>query len=172
METMISSSAAALLLAAAFISDIRAMRIPNMLTVSFFAAGCMFHLVCSGLEGVYHSLLGAAAGFLPLLAIYLLKGIGAGDVKLFGALGAWIGAAAVVQVFMYAILYAGAVGAVLLFFNGKFGRRLKAWLYSFFIPAVGRKRESIRELAAEGLRFPFMLAVAPGALTFWLMIGF
>lgn len=171
MESWISGAAAALLLLAAFISDIRAMRIPNVLTASFFVAGCCYHLFAGGINGGYHSLLGALAGFLPLLAIYALKGIGAGDVKLFGALGAWIGAAAVVQVMMYAILYAGAAGAVLLFFHSKLGRSMKAWLYSLLVPNVWSKRESFKELAAEGLRFPFMLAVAPGALTFWLIIG-
>ena len=172
MEWSISLACVAVLLITAFISDLKSMRIPNLLTATFFAGGGIFHTAVSGAGGAIHSLLGALAGFGPLLALYLLKGIGAGDVKLFAALGAWIGAAAVTQVLLYAILYAGLVGLVLVFIHGRFGKRLKYWLYSFFaVPAVWDRREALSDLAKGGLKFPFMLAVAPGAVTVWLAAG-
>jgi prepilin peptidase CpaA len=171
VELIVINAAAAVLLLIAFLSDIKAMRIPNVLTGTFFVLGFSFHLTAGGLNGGYHSLLGASAGFLPLLALYFLKGMGAGDVKLFGALGAWVGASAVLQVLIYAICYAGAIGIIVLFLHKPFGNRLRMWVLSLVVTVGWRKREVLGEIARDGLRFPFMLAVAPGAVTMWLLPG-
>jgi prepilin peptidase CpaA len=50
-------------------------------------------------------MVGVAVFFVP----FALRGLGAGDVKLLGAIGAWIGPAAVV----WTALYTGIVGGVL-----------------------------------------------------------
>ena len=171
MAFTVSALAASLLLLIAFIYDVRVMKIPNRLTATFVIAGIVYQLVMFGMSGGIHSVLGAAAGFMPLLVLYILKGIGAGDVKLFAALGAWIGAASVVQVLIYAILYAGAVGVILLFINGPFGRRFIRGIISVLTPTAGGKKEAIASWGKDGLRFPFMIAVVPAALTVWLLPG-
>ncbi|MFC5648320.1 prepilin peptidase [Paenibacillus solisilvae] len=167
MAATISILAASLLLVIAFIHDVRVMKIPNRLTISFIIAGIIYQSVVYGMSGSIHSFLGAAAGFIPLLVLYALKGIGAGDVKLFAALGAWIGASLVVQVLIYAILYAGAAGVVLIFVNGSFGRRVMRAVISMITPSAGGKVEAIKTWSKDGLRFPFMIAVVPAALTAW-----
>src|SRR5690242_782668 len=106
MVDSIPLSASAVLLVIAFFTDVRAMRIPNLLTGLFFAAGCGYHLLVYGLAGGLSALAGALAGFVPLLALYLFNGIGAGDVKLFAALGAWLGVLPVLQVLVYSVFYA------------------------------------------------------------------
>ena len=170
MIDSIPLGASAMLLVIAFFTDIRAMRIPNLLTGTFFAAGFGYHLLVSGAAGGLIALTGALAGFIPLLAIYLFKGIGAGDVKLFAALGAWIGTFSVLQVLLYSIFYAGGAGIVLLFLNRAFGSRLLMGALSLFFPRQGSVKEAIRTWTEGGVRFPFMVAVAPGALTAWLMM--
>lgn len=116
--------AAGLFLAIAFIVDIRKQIIPNWLTAASFAAAIVYHAVLGGMEGITAALIGAAAGFFPLLLLHLAKGIGAGDVKLFAALGAWLGVWTVLQVLLYSILYAGAIGICLVIMNRTFGKRL------------------------------------------------
>ena len=49
------------------------------------------------------------AGMALLLPLYLLKGMGAGDVKLFGAIGAAVSLEHVVAVFVFAALIAGGM---------------------------------------------------------------
>jgi prepilin peptidase CpaA len=169
MAITVSTLAASLLLLIAFIHDIRIMKIPNRLTATFIIAGTVYQSVMFGMSGGIQSVFGAAAGFMPLLVLYALKGIGAGDVKLFAALGAWIGAAAVVQVLIYAILYAGAVGVILLFIYGPFGRRVTRGIVSILTLTAGGGQEAIASWGKDGLRFPFMIAVVPAALTVWLL---
>ncbi|MBI84809.1 MAG: hypothetical protein CMJ81_16575 [Planctomycetaceae bacterium] len=64
-------------------------KIPNYLTVPTLLLGLFYH-VCFG-EGLLFALPGFAVGFGSLLPVMLAGGGGAGDVKLMGALGAWLG---------------------------------------------------------------------------------
>ncbi len=103
-----------LLVSIAFGTDIRNMRIPNWLPLTFAPAGLLLHALDSGMNGLLHAVMGMAAGFLPLLALYAFGGIGAGDVKLFGAAGAWLGWLAVTELMLYSFLYGGIGGAAYL----------------------------------------------------------
>ncbi|SFI99568.1 prepilin peptidase CpaA [Paenibacillus sp. UNC496MF] len=163
---------ALLFVAAAFVCDIRKMTIPNRLNAVFFAAGAVYHVAAGGWNGGLQALLGAAAGLVPLLLLYALKGIGAGDVKFFAALGAVVGPAAVLQVLMYAILYGGLLGLAFLLLKRTFARRLLGVAVSV-IAADSRLAAWETNIAGSGgLRFPFMIAVLPGAVTAWCMAPF
>lgn len=129
------AAGAAILLAAAFASDIRTMRIPNRLNVAALAAGLLFHALAGAYRGLQpsswdlsrlpdvlhasgHGLLfalsGAATGFALMLFLYRLGAIGGGDVKLFAALGSWIGMTETLDCAMYAVLAAGLYGLLCL----------------------------------------------------------
>lgn len=167
----ISLTAVAILLLAAFYTDLRSMTIPNLLTVSFLAGGCLYALLSEGWHGLLLSIGGAAAGFIPLLVLHLAKGIGAGDVKLFAAIGAWIGTMAVLQLMMFAILYAGLVGLLLLIINRPFAKRMMAGIALLTTLPLGSRIGASPWFtwAKSGRTFPFMLAVAPGAITMWMI---
>ncbi|WP_053374437.1 A24 family peptidase [Paenibacillus sp. FJAT-27812] len=168
---LIQTAAVAVFLIIAFVTDLKSQIIPNRLTASFFAAAFIFHAAFSGIDGVITAAAGAAAGFVPLLLLYLARGIGAGDVKLFGALGAWVGVATVLQMMLYAILYAGAIGVCLLVVNRAFGKKVTAGVTAILVPAAGWRKKQWLKWAESGKKFPFMLAVAPAAITVWSMIS-
>ena len=90
-------------------TDLRNRRIPNVLTFGAAAAGLLFHTLAPQGEGfstaVFGWFLGVGAFFIP----FALGGLGGGDVKLLGALGAWLGPLATVWV----VLYAGIAGGVM-----------------------------------------------------------
>ena len=92
----------------ACVFDVRTRRIPNWLTLGSAAAALVFHLVRGGWPGAGTSVAGWAVGVALLLAPYALGGMGGGDVKLVGALGAWLGP---VDTFWLA-MYTGIAGAV------------------------------------------------------------
>ena len=86
------------------VTDLRWRRIPNWLTVPVFALGLVVHTIGGGLPGLWFSLRGFATGFGVLLALWLIGGGGGGDVKMMGALGAWLGAWLTVLVFLASAL--------------------------------------------------------------------
>ncbi|WP_424767142.1 A24 family peptidase [Paenibacillus sp. sgz302251] len=166
----IQTAALASLFIGAFITDVRTQIIPNRLTVSFFVAALLYDFVMNGMTGLITAAAGAAAGFVPLLLLHLAKGIGAGDVKLFGAIGAWTGAGLVLQVTLYSILYAGLIGIGLILINRSYGRKVAAETASLLVPASGWRKSQWLKWAESGKRFPFMLAVAPAVITVWTML--
>ena len=94
--------------------DWRFHRIPNKFTVPMFGLGLLFWMAygayCNGIAGLFHglgfSLLGFATGFGILFLVWILGGGGGGDVKLMGALGAWLGAKATFEVLLIGTLFA------------------------------------------------------------------
>ncbi|QDT12343.1 A24 family peptidase [Planctomycetes bacterium K23_9] len=84
----------------ALVTDLKNRRIPNWLTVSSAIAGLAWHAWSGGLAGVGTSLGGFATGFGLLLLLWAIGGGGGGDVKLMGAVGAWLGAFPTLLVFV------------------------------------------------------------------------
>lgn len=99
--------------AAAAVLDLRTRRIPNYLTVPAALAGLAYHSFATAGWGVGTSLAGFVVGFGLLLLPWLLGGGGMGDVKLLGALGAWLGPKLMLVAFGASVLFAG-VGAVMM----------------------------------------------------------
>lgn len=100
--------------ATAAVSDLRTRRLPNWLTVPAFAAAVLAHTVVNGFTGLGFALLGFATGFGILLILWLIGGGGGGDVKLMGALGAWLGSSLIIAVFLTSTALAAATTVAIL----------------------------------------------------------
>ncbi|MDH3275966.1 MAG: A24 family peptidase [Gammaproteobacteria bacterium] len=109
------STAAALvlfvLLAAAVATDLRSHRIPNMLLLPALSLALMLHTMTSGTDGLIVAATGLTLGLAMLFPFYLAGGIAAGDVKLLGVVGSFVGPWGVV-VSGLATMMAGAVFGV------------------------------------------------------------
>lgn len=77
-------------LAAAF-TDIRSHTIPNRLTLPLLAAGMAWAVWLGGLYGFLESVAACFVVALPFVILFVIAGGGAGDAKLMGAVGAWLG---------------------------------------------------------------------------------
>ncbi len=109
----------ALVLAAAGF-DIRYRRIPNWLNLSGIMLGFGLNVLCFQWHGAVSSakgLLLATAVYLPL---YLLRGMGAGDVKLMAAVGALVGPSYWLAILLITALAGGAAGAAYALVKGRF----------------------------------------------------
>src|ERR1051325_7898669 len=92
----------ALVIAVAFF-DLRARRIPNFLTFPAVIFGLVINL-SRGWDGFWFSLKGLGLGLLLLLLPYVFGGMKAGDVKFLAAIGAFVGAAGIVRIFLLTVL--------------------------------------------------------------------
>ncbi|MEW6130942.1 MAG: A24 family peptidase [Acidobacteriota bacterium] len=92
---------------AAGIWDLRYRRIPNWLIVLTVLLSLSWHSFHDGLSGLWTSSLGLIVGLAFLFPIYLMRGIGAGDVKLMGALGAAVTFKHIFTLFVISAIIAG-----------------------------------------------------------------
>ena len=73
--------------------DVRYRRIPNMLVLTALIAGLAINTVFGGWHGLGNSALGFGVAFIPMLLLHIFGAMGAGDVKLMGAVGSILGVA-------------------------------------------------------------------------------
>ena len=71
--------------------DVRFRRIPNVLVLTALIAGLSINFFFGGLHGLANSGLGFAIAFIPMLLLHIFGAMGAGDVKLMGAVGSILG---------------------------------------------------------------------------------
>jgi prepilin peptidase CpaA len=93
----------------ACVTDLRSRRIPNVLTLGGAAAALLFHAVTAGGAGIGVAASGWLVGTAVFFPFFLLRGMGAGDVKLMAAIGAWLGPAEALEVAIYASLVGGVL---------------------------------------------------------------
>jgi len=92
--------------------DWRLRRIPNWLTVPALGVGITANSIAKGWPGTKASLEGAGLGLALLLPFVLLRGLGAGDWKLMGALGGLLGPWPLVVVLLGTVFIAGLMAVV------------------------------------------------------------
>lgn len=98
-------------------TDLRARRIPNWITVPAFIVGVTVNTILNGREGLKAALLGAVLGFGLLLPFFLLRSMGAGDLKFVVALGAFTGPGRLVDVLIGSVFVAGAMALALVIYK-------------------------------------------------------
>ncbi len=127
----------------AAILDIRSRRIPNALTVPLAVTGLLYGLSCAGLAGLGQAVGGCLVVALPYVLLFVFAGGGAGDAKMMGALGAWLGLPAGVVVLVAVAATGGVLGLLNLATHRQLGpglRRVGAAFYVMLIALCsGRK---------------------------------
>lgn len=101
------------LLAIAVAFDLRTGKIPNHLNIGFILLGTLFNSICDGFNGFIHSMLGVSIPIVVLMILFYMKVIGAGDIKLFSGIGAFV-AEDVVWVMVYSFVACSIFGIIVL----------------------------------------------------------
>lgn len=100
-------------------TDWRSRRIPNWLTVPGFVVGVTLSTIFSGWSGLKDSLLGTGLAFALLLPFWLLKSLGAGDLKFAAALGAYTGPGRLIDILIGSVFVAGVMALGLVIYKGR-----------------------------------------------------
>ena len=168
MPQSLQLALAAVVIAAA-VSDLKTGRIPNWITAPGAVLGLALQGYHGGFQGALSSLVGAALGLGIFMVLYLAGGMGAGDVKLFGAVGTLVGPQSLVWVFIFTGLLGGIAAIALAMAHGRLRHTLAQT--GHLMLSFGRLRwEEARQassLHAPGaLRLPYGAVIAGGALLF------
>lgn len=94
------------------LGDLRNRKIRNALTVPALLVGILVNSVFAGWKGFETSLEGAGLGLAILLPLVLLRGLGAGDWKLMGAIGAMVGPSETIRILLITVFLAAGWGVV------------------------------------------------------------
>lgn len=166
MSDIVTSFALFVALAMAVRQDLLLHRIPNWVTLGTLAAGLATRGAYDGVDGLLQALAGAAVGVVCFLPLYIGKGTGAGDVKLMGAVGAFLGpGGALLAVAL--TLVCGAVLALALVLWRLAGSRAESQGQNSGREAMaGASSVTIAGVRKE--RFPYAIAIGLGtAASLW-----
>jgi prepilin peptidase CpaA len=142
-------------------TDWRSRRIPNWLTVPTLLLGIVMNSVAAGWTGAKESLLGAGLGLGILLPFVLIRSLGAGDWKLIGALGAFLGPSRLITVLMWTILIAGLMAVLMIIWKKRVkqtARNLLHMITGLFTLRLPGPEVSLDN--PESSKIPFGVAVA------------
>ena len=98
--------------------DVRYRRIPNAFVLATLASGVIINTVYGGWRGALASLGGCAIAFMLMFVLHVFGAMGAGDVKLFAAVGSLVGAHLVLPTFLVVVLTGGALALLLMLHTG------------------------------------------------------
>lgn len=152
------------LLTIAALVDIQQQKIPNMLTIPAMFFGIISHSYMIGINGLLFSTGGLILGIILLVLFYISGMMGAGDVKLMGAVGSIIGPEEVFQAFLLTAFAGGIYAIIVLVMHGQLVPFLKRVLQSLHASLVTRRLTLIANEGHSAPKLSYGLAIAIGTV--------
>jgi prepilin peptidase CpaA len=151
-------------------SDVRSNKIPNTLTIPCAISAVVLHSFNNGFDGFLFSTAGMATGIALLVFPYIMGGMGAGDVKLMGAVGSFLGAQATLGAFLFIALAGGIYSLAIILirrdvFKGFFSEKLMV------LSSMVMLRQYVplqTESSGQKPRLKYGVAIAFGTMTYLL----
>ena len=99
------------------VTDIWTHRIPNSILLPALTLALFANSLLAGLPGVLDSSLGLFLGLAILFPLYFIGGTSAGDVKLLGVVGAFLGTKGVVIAGIATVIFGAVLGLLFIFWR-------------------------------------------------------
>lgn len=154
-----------LLLLVACITDVRSRRIPNALVATLLVVGVAYSASAYSLwEGLLRSTAGIGVGFAIWIGFHVVGVIGAGDVKFFSAVGAWLGVGATWRAAVFAALAGGVLAAFYLVRQRRLAPAVRGIWLAAASGSLAVARVADDDAARRHRSVPYGVAMAAGAL--------
>jgi prepilin peptidase CpaA len=165
------------LLLLAMREDVRSHRIPNKLVLvgvvfglglnGLLPGGLGFNSEVPGGIGWLAALKGLALGIAVLLPIYLLRAMGAGDVKLMGMVGAFLGAGDLIGAVIATFIAGGVMALVVALWSKQLMnmvQNIKLMLFGGLLKMHAGQLPTMNDLPASVAKLPYAVAITVGTL--------
>ena len=153
------------LLAAAW--DIRTRRIPNLLVLFGLLSALGFHALSLHGLGLATAFGGLVLGLALFMPLYLLRAMGAGDVKLMGMVGAFLGTASAAGAVCTVLIAGGVLALAAALCNGRLqilARNLRYMMMHALAGAATGQHGGSQVLAMSAGQLPYGVAIAAGTI--------
>jgi prepilin peptidase CpaA len=162
----VTAAAALLLPLAALITyhDVRYRRIPNPFVLSALVGGLVINTVARGGGGLLSGLGGCALAFALMFGLHLFCAMGAGDVKLFAAVGALFGTQIVLSLFLVVLVTGGALALLMALRSGSVRTTMIGVLGIFAGLLPGRSIPKFSVPEDRTLTVPYGVAIMIGGV--------
>jgi prepilin peptidase CpaA len=153
------------MLVIAAVNDLLYQKIPNFLTCSSMVIALIYHIITNGLDGLLFGFAGLILGITIFIIPYFKGGMGAGDVKLMGAVGSVLGPKGVFIAFLFTAIVGGFYALILLTKKHRYYKEYderRAEMHIFGTPFLSN-------ISAKDLKEPTLcygLAIALGTLCY------
>lgn len=150
--------------------DIRFRRVPNWLTLSGLFLGFGVNLVLFHMDGFALTIEGMLVAFTIYFPFYLIRGMGAGDVKLMAAIGSLAGPRGWLIIFIYTALLGALSGVLLSLIRGRFTETCLnvrfALVDMLHLRAPYKTNAQMDVRTPDGLRMPHAVFISVGCVAF------
>ena len=161
--------------------DGKELRVPNKLTYPMIIAGWIYSMIAYGMtgEGWYvglgWSLAGTAVGLATLLPAYSIGGMGAGDVKMMAAIGAWVYCETTFYAFCVSAIVGAVLAVIMIIMSKQTSKHYNQFMYIFNEIMTIKNPETLATIAAErktSMRLlPYGIPIAIGTVMYFGWMG-
>lgn len=144
--------------------DVRYRRIPNAFVLATLISGLTLNLALGGIYGAISSIGGCVLAFILMFILHVFGAMGAGDVKLFAAIGSVIGAHLVLPTFVTVVLTGGVLALISILRSGVFATTMQRVLQILVGLLPGWQMPKFSVPADRRLTIPYGAAITIGAI--------
>lgn len=135
--------------------DGKELRVPNKLTFPMIIGGWIWSSISYGMAGegwyigLLWSLAGTAVGLLTLIPAMAIGGMGAGDVKMMAAIGAWVHCTITFYAFCLATVIGGVMAVAMILLSGHVRKHYNQFWLIFTEIITIKNPDKLAEIAAQ-----------------------
>jgi prepilin peptidase CpaA len=144
--------------------DIRYRRIPNKLVLITLIGGLALNTIFGGVHGLGLSLGGSLLAFALMFGLHLFGTMGAGDVKLFAAIGAVLGSPLVLPTLLIVALTGGVLAIFTMIYSRRVGTTMFGVCQFFYGLLPGQRVPRFEVPANRSHALPYGVAICVGSL--------